>query len=45
MKFNIFIQTVLSNKYIKEFNTDLKLVYTAINEDAALEALSSLEEK
>ncbi len=35
----------LSYKDIKEFNTDLKLVYTSVNEDAALQALSSLEEK
>ena len=35
----------LSYKDIKEFNADLKLVYTAVNEDAALQALSSLEEK
>ena len=35
----------LSYKDIKEFNSDLKLVYTAVNEDVALQALSSLEEK
>ena len=35
----------LSYKDIKEFNADLKLVYTAVNEDAALQALSSLDEK
>ncbi|MCX0365763.1 IS256 family transposase, partial [Clostridium perfringens] len=35
----------LSYKDIKEFNADLKLVYTAVNEDAALQALSYLEEK
>ena len=35
----------LSYKDIKEFNADLKLVYTTVNEDAALQALSSLEEK
>ncbi len=35
----------LSYKDIKAFNADLKLVYTAVNEDAALQALSSLEEK
>ena len=35
----------LSYKDIKEFNADLKLVYTAVNEDAALQALTSLEEK
>ena len=35
----------LSYKDLKDFNADLKLVYTAVNEDAALQALSSLEEK
>ncbi len=35
----------LSYKDIKEFNSDLKLIYTAVNEDASLQALSSLEEK
>ena len=32
----------LSYKDIKEFNADLKLVYTAVNEDATRQALSSL---
>ena len=35
----------LSYKDIKEFNADLKLVYTAVNEYDALQALSSIEDK